>query len=55
MFNVGDVTRYRITSGGDSQALTVEYLSGSNNFEVGEFEDVYIYPQNQETASQGLR
>ena len=49
--NLGEVTRYRITSGTDPQALTVEYLSGNNDFEVDENEEVYIYPQNEESAS----
>ncbi len=49
--NAGDVTRYKAISG-DSNALTVEYLSGVNDFEVDESEEVYIYPQNQEGVSQ---
>jgi hypothetical protein len=49
--NAGDVTRYKAISG-DSNALTVEYLSGANDFEVDESEEVYIYPQNQEGVSQ---
>ena len=49
--DVGGVTRYRIVDGGDSQALVVEYISGNNNFAKGESEEVYIYPQNDETAS----
>ena len=48
---VGEVTRYRIVNGGDSQALTVEYISGDNNFAKGENEEVYIYPQNEEGVS----
>ena len=32
-------------------ALTVEYLSGENDFEVGEAEEVYVYPQNSDLAS----
>jgi hypothetical protein len=48
--NVGEVCRYRILSG-DSNALTVEYLSGTNNFEVDETQEVYIYPQNEVGAS----
>jgi hypothetical protein len=48
--NVGEVCRYRILSG-DSNALTVEYLSGTNNFEVDETQEVYIYPQNEAGAS----
>ena len=50
-FNTGEVSRFRITSGGDSQALTVEYLGGTNVFDVDEILEVYIYPQNEETAS----
>ena len=50
-FTTGEVSRYRITSGGDAQALTVEFLSGTNVFEVDEILEVYIYPQNDETAS----
>ena len=46
----GDITRYRVVSG-DSNALTVEYLSGENDFEVGEAEEVYVYPQNSDLAS----
>ena len=49
--NTGEVSRFRITSGGDSQALTVEYLGGANVFDVDEILEVYIYPQNEETAS----
>ena len=49
--SVGEVTRYRIINGGDSQALTVEYISGNNNFAKGENEEVYIYPQNAEGTS----
>ena len=49
--NAGDVTRYKAISG-DSNALTVEYLSGVNDFEVDEAEEVYIYPQNKEGVSQ---
>jgi hypothetical protein len=48
--DIGEVTRYRIISG-DSNALTVEYLSGTNNFEVDETQEVYIYPQNEAGAS----
>ena len=53
--DIGQVTRYRIVSGGDSQALTVEYISGNNDFAKGKNEEVYIYPQNEEGVSQGLR
>ena len=49
--DVGEVTRYRIVNGGDSQALTVEYISGNNDFAKGENEEVYIYPQNEEGVS----
>ena len=48
---VGEVTRYRIVNGGDSQALTVSYISGNNDFARGENEEVYIYPQNEEGVS----
>ena len=48
--NAGDVTRYKVISG-DYNALTVEYLSGTNDFEVGEAEEVYIYPQNSDLAT----
>ena len=48
--NVGEVSRYRILSG-DSNALTVEYLSGTNDFEVDQTQEVYIYPQNEEGVS----
>ena len=50
--DIGQVTRYRIVSGGDSQALTVEYISGNNDFAKGKNEEVYIYPQNEEGVSQ---
>ena len=49
--SVGQVSRFRVTSGDDPSALEVSYLNGENNFEVGETEEVYIYPQNEETAS----
>ena len=48
---VGQVSRFRVTSGDDPGALEVVYLNGENNFTVGETEEVYIYPQNEETAS----
>ena len=41
-----------LSDGGDSQALTVEYISGNNDFAKGENEEVYIYPQNEEGVSQ---
>ena len=47
----GEVSRYRVDSGDDPSALTVSYLNGANDFVVGEVEDVFIYPQNGETAS----
>ena len=47
----GEVSRFRITSGGDTQALVVEYLGGTNVFDIDEILEVYIYPQNEETAS----
>ena len=46
----GDTTRYQVMSG-ESSALTVEYLSGTNNFAVGEPEEVFVYPQNKVGAS----
>ena len=49
--NTGEVSRFRITSGGDTQALVVEYLGGTNVFDIDEILEVYIYPQNEETAS----
>ena len=49
--NTGEVSRFRVTNGDDPAALEVAYLNGENNFEVGEPEEVYIYPQNEETAS----
>ena len=49
--NAGEITRYKVVSG-DYNALAVEYLSGTNNFEVGEAEEVYVYPQNQAGVSQ---
>ena len=49
--NAGEVSRYRVVSGDDPGALTVTYLNGNNEFEVDETEEVYIYPQNTETAS----
>ena len=48
--DIGEVCRYRIVSG-ESQALTVEYLSGTNDFAVDETQEVYIYPQNEAGAS----
>ena len=49
--SVGQVSRFRVVSGDDPSALTVTYLNGTNNFMVDETEEVYIYPQNEETAS----
>ena len=49
--NVGEVSRFRVVSGDNPSALEVVYLNGKNTFEVGETEEVYIYPQNTETAS----
>ncbi|MDA8620274.1 collagen-like protein [Luminiphilus sp.] len=48
--NAGEVTRYKVVSG-DYNAMTVQYLSGTNDFEVGEAEEVYIYPQNSDLAT----
>ena len=47
---IGDITRYKVVSG-DYNNMTVEYLSGNNDFDVGEVEEIYIYPQNQDLAS----
>ena len=49
-YALGDVTRYKVLSG-DPNALWVEYLAGNNDFVIGEAEEVYIYPQNSDTAS----
>ena len=49
--DIGQVTRYRIVNGGDSQALVVDYISGNNDFAKGDNEEVYIYPQNEEGVS----
>ena len=49
--STGQLSRFRITNGTDPQALEVVYLNGNNNFEIGHIEEVYIYPQNEETAS----
>ena len=49
--NAGEVSRFRVVSGDNPAALEVVYLNGNNTFEVGETEEVYIYPQNTETAS----
>jgi len=48
--NAGETTRYKVVSG-TYNAMTVEYLSGTNDFEIGEAEEVYIYPQNSDLAS----
>ena len=45
------VTRFKITTGGDPQALLVEYLGGNNDFVVGEQHETFIYPQNEQGAS----
>ena len=50
--NVGDITRYQVTSGGNSSALSVKYLGGANTFDIGRATEVYIYPQNEQGASQ---
>ena len=46
----GDTARYKVVSG-ETSALTVEYISGTNNFEVGEAEEVFTYPQQKQTVS----
>ena len=46
------VTRYKITNAsGAPTIVAVEYISGNNDFAVGEEEQVYIYPQNQTGSS----
>ena len=46
------VSRYKITDAdGAPTAVAVEYISGNNDFNVGEEEQVYIYPQNENGVS----
>ena len=46
------VSRFKITdASGAPTGVEVEYVSGSNDFNVGEEEQVYIYPQNGAGAS----
>ena len=46
------VSRYKITDASGAPTLVaVEYVSGDNDFQVGEEEQVYIYPQNASGAS----
>ena len=48
----GKVSRYKITdASGAPTGVAVEYISGDNDFNVGEEEQVYIYPQNASGAS----
>ena len=48
----GNVSRYRITDADAAPTyVSVEYVSGDNDFVVGEEEQVYIYPQNASGAS----
>ena len=46
------VSRYKIIdASGAPTAISVEYISGDNDFAVGEEEQVYIYPQNSAGVS----
>ena len=46
------VSRFKITdASGAPTGVEVEYVSGNNDFNVGEEEQVYIYPQNEAGAS----
>ena len=46
------VSRYKILdAAGAPTGVAVEYVSGNNDFNVGEEEQVYIYPQNASGAS----
>ena len=46
------VSRFKITdASGAPTGVEVEYVSGNNDFNVGEEEQVYIYPQNTSGAS----
>ena len=48
----GQVSRFKITdASGAPTGTEVEYISGNNDFNVGEQEQVYIYPQNEAGAS----
>ena len=48
----GQVSRFKITdASGAPTGTEVEYISGNNDFNVGEQEQVYIYPQNESGAS----
>jgi len=49
--STGERCRYKIKAGVDAGAMDVEYLDGTNNFMVNEYETVFIYPLNKETAS----
>ena len=50
--NSGQVSRFKITdASGAPTGTEVEYISGNNDFNVGEQEQVYIYPQNEAGAS----
>ena len=49
----GNVSRFKITDAVAAPTyVSVEYVSGDNDFNVGEEEQVYIYPQNESGASQ---
>ena len=46
------VSRYKITDASGAPTLVqVEYISGDNDFQIGEEEQVYIYPQNSAGVS----
>ena len=46
------VSRFKITdASGAPTGVEVEYVSGNNDFNVGEEEQVYVYPQNEAGAS----
>ena len=48
----GTVNRFTIIDGvGSPTLVAVEYVSGDNDFVVGEEEQIYIYPQNASGAS----
>ena len=51
--DVGQVTRYRIVDGGDSQALVVDYISGDNNFVKGERRGLHL-PAERGRRQQGI-
>ena len=49
----GKISRYKINDASAAPTVvTVEHISGNNDFANGEEEQVYIYPQNEAGASQ---